>query len=169
VSEKKYFALLSTETFMGQFWQKRRKLATVGLYKLWLLTLMFKTPVTSVYTAHVYQLEKIKVLLNCIAKSPLLTSAVTTYAVARSRERKRRLARWASEVTNQDITKGILPEIQNIFFGLVVIFMSNYTLIYILDIYGEVSSIFKQIYLETASIESSFVKNVSSFLSPILI
>jgi hypothetical protein len=96
---------------MGQFWQYRRKLATIAPCALLLLTCMFRTPVTSAYTVRVYQLVKIKVILNCIEKSLLIMSAVTTYTVARSRERKRRLALWASEITNQDIMKGILPEI----------------------------------------------------------
>jgi len=96
---------------MGQFWQYRRKLATITLYELWLLTCMFETPVISAYTAHVYQLVKIKVFLNCIATSPLLTNVLTTYTVVRSRKRKRRLVLYASEDANQDILKGILPEI----------------------------------------------------------
>lgn len=171
LSTKRYFSLLSKENCMGQFWQYRRKLATIAVYALWILSCISHVPVISAYTANVYQLVKMLALLNCAAKSLLLLIGVTSYKVARSRQRRRRRRRalWASEDTNQDIMKSNSSENIKFIFTLIIIFMTNYIPVYILDVYGEESSIFKQMSLERASIISYLVIIINNFLNPIMI
>jgi hypothetical protein len=165
---KKYFSVLSTEKFMGLFWQYRRKLWAISVYALYLLTCVSQVLVTSTYTAHVYQLVRMLALLNCTAKSQLLLIAVTTHAVARSRKRKPRRSLWASEVTYQDIKRSHSVGNIKFIFYFIIIFMTNYMPIYILDVYDEGPSIFKQISLESVSIISLLVVIINTFLNPIL-